>query len=44
MELFQILFLLDLFKDVVKVTNRVIIFSTLLVMHFSYLKELIGLI
>ena len=44
MGLFQKKSLLDLFKKVVKVANRVLISSTLLVMRFAYLEELIGLI
>ena len=36
--------LLDLFKKVVNVTDKTLIFSTLLVMRFDYLKELIDLI
>ena len=36
--------LLDLFKKFVNVTDKTLIFSTLLVMRFSYLRELIDLI
>tara|TARA_B110000263_G_scaffold174157_1_gene152094 strand:+ start:536 stop:670 length:135 start_codon:yes stop_codon:yes gene_type:complete len=44
MGLFQKKSLLDLFKKVVNVTDKVPIFSTLLVMRFAYLRELIDLI
>ena len=44
MGLFQKKYLLDLFKKVVNVNDRVPIFLTLLVMRFAYLRELIDLI
>jgi hypothetical protein len=44
MGLFQKKYLLDLFKKVVNVNDKVPIFLTLLVTCFAYLRELIDLI